>query len=126
MPESNQQYPQNKGEVRIRSNVCTDPSAWHLVPGDLLRSHSLTAHQKNELLYHAVALGPERASRELSATQKKELMYYERCCLCHRTIFEIEEDGCDYCANGGHGTLSVAEARQRRQQRYGDQPEPSV
>jgi hypothetical protein len=126
MPGINTQRGQpHKGEVRIRSNVCNSPDAWHLVPGDLLQSHALTVHQKDELLYHAIALGPNRASRELSLTQKNELMYYERCCLCHRTIFEIEEDGCDYCAERGHGTLSVTEARRRRQQRYAPQQEPS-
>jgi len=94
------------GEVRIRSNVCATPNAWHLVPGDLVKSFSLSQH-------------------DLTRKQRREMMYYERCCLCHRTIFEIEEEGCDYCAERGHGTLSVAEARRRRQQRYANQQEPS-
>lgn len=98
--------PKQKGEVRIRSNICTDPNGWHLVPGDLVKSSSMS-------------------QRDLTPKQRREMMYYERCCLCHRTIFEIEEDGCDYCAERGHGTHSVAEARRRRQQRYADQQEPS-
>jgi hypothetical protein len=100
MPEaSTQRRPEINGEVRIRSNVCTNPNAWHLVPGDLVKSYLLPL-------------------RDLTPKQRTELMYYERCCLCHRTVFEIEEDGCDYCAEGGHGALSVAEARRRRRQRY--------
>jgi hypothetical protein len=99
MPAANTHpSPQQKGEVRIRSNVCTDPNGWHLVPGDLVKSFSLS-------------------QRDLTPKQKREMMYYERCCLCHRTIFEIEEDGCDYCAQRGHGTLSVAGARRRQVQR---------
>lgn len=100
MPNS-QHQPRSKppGEVRIRSNVCSDPNAWHLVPGDLLESLSL---------HH----------RHLTPMQRSEMMYYKRCCLCGRTSFEIDEDGCDYCAESGHGTLSVAEARRRRQQRH--------
>ncbi len=100
MPEANkQQKPETKGEVRIRSNVCTAPNAWHLVPGDLVKSFSLS-------------------QRDLTPKQRRELMYYERCCLCHRTSFVIDEEGCDYCAERGHGTLSVAEARLHRGERF--------
>ena len=101
MSEIDQQKPEGKGEVRIRSNVCADPYAWHLVPGDLVRSFSLPQHN-------------------LSPRQQSELMYYVRCCLCHKTDFEIEEEGCDYCFERGHETLSVAQATKRRQLRYSD------
>ena len=67
------------GVVRIRSNVCTDPNAWHLVPGDLLKK--VSSHRQ-----------------KLTQKQKDEQMYYEPCCICHRTIFEINENGCDYPA----------------------------
>ena len=78
MPEASSQLkPKTPGEVRIRSNVCTDPHAWHLVPGDVIKSFSL------------------RQDR-LTQKQKDEMLYYARCCICHRIIFEIEEDGCDY------------------------------
>jgi len=93
------------GEVRIRSNVCRNDTDWHLVPGDLAT--------------HFVP------SRDLTRQQRSERMYYERCCLCHRNSFEIEEEGCDYCASAGHGTLSIAEAKRRRQQRFSQQQDPS-
>lgn len=105
-PPDSEAIPKQRGEVRIRSNLCTAPNSWHLVPGDLVKSFSLSQH-------------------ELTPKQRREMMYYERCCLCRRTIFEIEEDGCDYCAKAGHGTLTVAEARRRRHQRYAQFEEPS-
>ena len=95
------QHPQ--GEVRIRSNICADPTAWRLVPGDL------AAHYM--------------ASADLTPQQRKERMYYERCCLCHRNSFQIEEEGCDYCFKNGHGTLSEAQARQRRKTRFNAEAE---
>jgi hypothetical protein len=87
------------GEVRVRSNVCREPNDWHLVPGDLLKSCDLPLH-------------------DLTAKQRDELMYYERCCLCQRTVFVFMQDGCDYCAIGGHGVPSVAESRRRREERF--------
>ena len=84
------------GEVRIRSNVCTDPSAWHLVPGDVIRRFSLSLHG-------------------LTQKQKDELMYYAPCSICYRTIFEINEDGCDHpiCREQA-GMLSPDDAIRRR------------
>lgn len=65
-----------KGQVRIRSNVCTDPKAWHLVPGFVAQRYGLQYGLNNE--------------------QREEMMYYEPCCLCHRLIYEIDRDGCDH------------------------------
>jgi hypothetical protein len=77
MPEAHSpQKSKTQGEVRIRSNVCRDPHAWHLVPGDVIKSFFL----------------PQDC---LTQKQKEEMLYYKRCCICHRTIFEFEEDGCD-------------------------------
>lgn len=106
MPEANrQQKSKTHGEVRIRSNVCTDPHAWHLVPGDVIKSFSLPQDR-------------------LTQKQKDEMMYYARCCLCHRTIFEVEEDGCDYAVCRQQGIPSFADAKHRRQ-RYLDNAEPT-
>lgn len=99
MPEANsQQKPKTHGEVRIRSNVCTDPNAWHLVPGDVIKSFSLRQHR-------------------LTQKQKDEMLYYARCCICHRTIFEIEEDGCDYAPCRQQGIPSSADAQRQRKYR---------
>jgi len=92
-----------KGRVRIRSNVCNDPKAWHLVPGDELRRHGLHYGGVNE-------------------KQHKEMMYYEPCAYCRRRIFEIREDGCDdhRCQTRGK-TISTAEAA-RRKSKYVEKP----
>jgi len=96
MPEAkNPKKTSTNGEVRIRSNVCTDPNAWQLVPGDLVKSCSLHP-------------------RDITQKQKDEMMYYERCCMCHRTIFEIQEDGCDFSACRKQGIQSSADAKRRK------------
>ncbi len=87
------------GEVRVRSNVCFERNAWHLVPGDLLKACRLPLH-------------------DITPQQRREMMYYERCCICRKTVFVLMEDGCDYCATGGHGVPSVAEATRRRVMRF--------
>lgn len=101
MTEANrQEKPKTKGEVRIRSNVCTNPNAWHLVPGDAVKSYSLLQHHLSQ--------------HHLTQKQKDEMMYYARCSNCHRTIFEIEEDGCDYSVCRQQGIPSSADAKGRR------------
>ena len=64
------------GAIRIRSNICQHQNEWNCVPGDVLKAYGVTLD-------------------ELTAKQKEEAMKYEPCCLCHRTICEIREDGCD-------------------------------
>src|SRR5437867_6843718 len=97
MPEANsQQKSKTHGEIRIRSNVCTDPHARHLVPGDVIKNFSLPQDR-------------------LTQKQKDEMLYYAPCCMCHRTIFEIEEDGCDYPVCRQQGITPSAEAKRRRQ-----------
>ena len=54
------------GEVRVRSNVCLEANAWHLVPGDLLKACGLPL-------------------RDITTQQQREMMYYERCCICRKT-----------------------------------------
>ena len=96
MPKIRRQATGTKGEIRIRSNVCTDPNAWQLVPGDMIRAYNLPDHH-------------------MTPRQNQEMMYYERCCLCRRTVYELMEEGCNYCAEQGHGVPSVAEARRCRE-----------
>ena len=99
MPEANgQQQSKTHGAVRIRSNVCTNPRAWHLVPGDVIQSFSLPQDR-------------------LTQKQKDEMLYYARCCICHRTIFEIEEDGCDYTVCRQQGIPSSVDAQRHRKYR---------
>jgi hypothetical protein len=69
--------PQPKGIVRIRSNVCNGPFAWHLVPGDILRKYSLPVNPDS-----------------LTDKQKEELLYYAPCSICNRVIIDINKEGC--------------------------------
>ena len=85
----------DEGEVRIRSNVCTKPDAWDLVPGDLYAKIS-------------------QYLPRLNARQKDEKMYYVSCCLCNRTIFEINEEGCDEIVCRDQGIMSKVEAKLRK------------
>jgi hypothetical protein len=62
------------GQTRIRSNVCFDQAATHLVPGDLAMT---TGHKY-----------------DMTTKQKAEAMYYSKCCICRRSSFEINRDGC--------------------------------
>ena len=89
--------PPRTGEIRIRSNICTDPRAYHLVPGVLVRSYFS--------LY-----SPTEA-------QRREWQYLDRCTLCKRSAFEFNEEGCDHhvCQRGG--LLSKADAASRNAER---------
>ena len=90
--------PVGSGAIRIRSNVCTSSKDWHLVPGDLINSSALSHHN-------------------LTTKQQEERMYYERCSYCHRTIYEIEENGCDdeYSNCRAQGIMSTDQAKRRRE-----------
>lgn len=85
------------GAVRVRSNICTDPNATHLVPWNLAKS-----------------CWPELTPTHL---QKEEASYYMRCDLCKRRLFEIHEFGCDHHICRRQGLPSVAEAALRRERR---------
>ena len=89
------------GEVRMRSNVCLSPTDWHLVPGDLIEAFELP-------------LGG------LTRVQANEVRAYMRCSICKRTVGQFNREGCDYCATGGHGVISVAEAKRRQAIRDAD------
>ena len=92
------------GQVRIRSNVCTRPNDWHLVPGDMLSGCDVAPHQMTE-------------------KQRKEKMYYEPCCLCNRTIYQINEEGCDHPVCRKQGIPSKAEVEQRKTRIFGEPSE---
>lgn len=65
------------GDVTVRSNVVMEPHRWDLVPGELL--HTLRRRTKATRLQH------------------DEHMYYVPCSICHRTIVEINLNGCTQC-----------------------------
>jgi len=90
------QKPIVAGEIRVRSNVCFDPNATHLIPGDILKAYGMPLHN-------------------ITTKQRTEMMYYHPCCICRRTVYVFMEEGCDYCAKGGHDVPSVAEAKRRRE-----------
>lgn len=89
------------GQVRIRSNVCTDADAVHLVPWSLARTY-----------------WPERMP---TARQKEEQAYLQRCDLCRRQLYEMHEFGCDHHVCAASGIPSVDEAARRRAARA-DEP----
>lgn len=96
MPDANSQEKlRSKGEVRIRSNVCTDPNAWNLVPGDLAARYGLPLHR-------------------ITPKQQDEMMYYVPCSICKRTIFEILEEGCDHPVCRAQGITSSADSKRRK------------
>lgn len=96
MPKANSKdNPRSNGEICIRSNVCADQNAWNLVPGDLLKHYGLPQHN-------------------ITKKQHDEMMYYIPCCICHRSIFEINEDGCDNQVCRDQGIPSRAESERRR------------
>ena len=85
--------PTRDGAVRIRSNVCVDRNAYHLVPGDRIPRRQM-----------AYRLTPE---------QREEQRYYERCSLCGKTVFLMFEQGCDRDVCRRSGIPSTTEARGR-------------
>jgi hypothetical protein len=85
------------GEIRVRSNICTDSSAVHLVPWVIARTY-----------------WPDRKP---TAQQKEESAYLWPCSICKRRLYDIHEDGCDHHVCRAQGIISVAEARQLREER---------
>ena len=85
------------GQVRVRSNVTDDGGAWHLVPGEL------------------AAL--EGGRHQLTDLQREEANLYKPCCICHRSIVQIEEEGCDRCHAMGQDMPTRAEAQRRKLER---------
>ena len=85
--------------VQVRSNVCLGETEdmCELIPGDVAEEYGMRI--------------------ELNEKQKKEKMYYALCSICKRTRFQIREEGCDECAENGYGTLTVAEAKARKEKR---------
>lgn len=86
--------PALNGQVRVRSNVCTDSDGIHLVPWALAKTY-----------------WPDHVP---TPQQKEELAYLQPCSLCKRRLFEIHEFGCDHHVCMRWGVPSVAEAEQLR------------
>lgn len=73
-----------RSNVRARSNVVGRPSAWDLVPGELIQR------------YKPLALRPPVPSER--RLQAAEAGYYTRCGPCGRTSARIQLEGCTQCA----------------------------
>lgn len=84
----------SSGQVRVRSNLCTDPDAVHLVPWSLAKTY-----------------WPERMP---TGRQKEERAYLQPCELCRKRLFDMHEFGCDHHVCTRAGIPSVAEATRRR------------
>ena len=97
----NPEFPPTQN-VRVRSNVCVDPDAIHLVPLGLARTH-----------------WPDRSP---TAKQKEEMAYLQLCTLCKRRLFEIHEFGCDHHVCKKSGVPSVDESMRLRARRRGEEP----
>jgi len=99
-------FPNNKGQntllnprgtVTVRSNVTVlnlDPD---LIPGNVLRRYFL--------------LGEEE---KITRRQSEEMRDYLPCSICKRTIFQINEEGCDYPICRKQGIPSKAEMLARK------------
>lgn len=87
-----------KGQVRARSNVCVDPNASNLIPGDVLKRYGM------------------HYDRQLSPKQKAEMDYYLPCAYCSRLLLQIMEGGCDrpICRQGGKIPSTAEAARRKR------------
>lgn len=94
--DSKQDQSDSIGQVRVRSNVTTNPKARHLIPGDVLRKHGM--HYEG------------RVTRD----QHDEMMYYQPCSICKRGVFDIYEFGCDKPDCQVNGVVSTDEASRRR------------
>ena len=82
------------GEICVRSNVTARENAWDLVPGEIVQN------------YVPGYLDPRHYPPE---HQVQEYMYYVPCTNCHRTVYEINRDGCD-----APECLQMRQARQAR------------
>jgi hypothetical protein len=91
-----------QGVIRVRSNVSLTAD-WRLIPGDAIRSYNLDID-------------------EFTSEQQEERMRYEPCSLCHRTIYEIFEFGCDnYTCQQQHGRQRIISKEQAAQRRVARQ-----
>lgn len=97
-PANSMQQKKTTGEVRVRSNICASEHDWQLVPGDVLKAYGVMLN-------------------ETTPMQREEVMRYEPCCLCHRTICEIREYGCDHYTCRRQGLPSTADAERKREER---------
>lgn len=85
-----------RGTVTVRSNVTISDGDWHLIPGDVLKRYFF------------------RVEGKITEQQKEEMMYYAPCSICKRTIFQINEEGCDNPICRKQGIPSKAEMLARK------------
>ena len=92
--ESDQTETNAPGEVRVRSNVCLSADDWHLVTADVIEKYGL----------------PPEGVRAIVRGKGTNI---SRCSICRRVPEQFNREGCDYCAERGHGVISIAEAKRR-------------
>lgn len=85
-----------RGTVTVRSNVTISDGDWHLIPGDVLKKYFF------------------REEGKITDQQREEMMYYAPCSICKRTIFQINEEGCDNPICRKQGIPSKAEMLARK------------
>ncbi len=85
-----------RGTVTVRSNVTISDGDWHLIPGDVLKRYFI------------------RVEGKIAEQQREEMMYYAPCSICNRTIFQINEEGCDNPICRKQGIPSKAEMLARK------------
>ena len=95
--------PHEPGAVRLRSNVTTDPDAWHFVPGEVVARH------RNMKRY----LDKTRDAHGMR--QKAEYHYYTLCSVCDRTMHRTMLEGCVRCRDAPRPAETEA-ARARYEQ----------
>ena len=86
----------HRGTITVRSNVTISNSDWYLIPGDVLKRYFF------------------RVEGKITAQQREEMMYYAPCSICKRTIFQINEEGCDNPICQKQGIPSKAEMLARK------------
>jgi len=98
-------FPNNKGQntllnprgtVTVRSNVTVLNFDRDLIPGDVLKRYFF------------------RVEGKITDQQREEMMYYAPCSICKRTIFQINEEGCDNPICRKQGIPSKAEMLARK------------
>lgn len=87
--------------VQLRSNVVSRPSAWEVVPGDIVEQW-----RPNWF---------DRRSTDATQRQRDEKDYYRDCALCKRSVSRINAEGCVDCRLTARLTLG-------RQGTSGSQP----
>jgi len=97
--EHSHEVTDDRGQVRVRSNVCLRNHDHNLIPGDAIRAYQLDLD-------------------ELTTEQAEEVMRYVPCCLCHRSICEIRQFGCDNYTCRRQGLISRDDASKKKEEQF--------